>query len=655
MSVKVTELDYLRLLATEYPTILATSNAIVELNARLNLPKGTEHFVSDIHGEFEAFQHVLRNGSGSLRRKIREIFSALPETEQRELATLIYYPERKLSRIWPQLTHKDEWSRITLLRLVRLGQNVTSKYTRAHVRKFLPDDLALMLEELLYGRDQQNQAQQVYYESIIDTIIEIESARDFIVALADLIQKLSISRLHVIGDVYDRGPSADRIMDTLIEYHSVDVQWGNHDIVWMGAAAGSEACIANVVRIGLRYGQTDTLETGYGISLLPLISHALEAYSDDPCTAFIPKIVYEDEYTENEIRLIARMHKAITVIQLKLEAAIIQRRPHYRMEDRLLLDKIDHETNTICINDHVYIMLDMQFPTVDPDDPYRLTDGERLVIDRLHLSFANSKRLQRHVRFLYSHGGTYLVHNGNLLYHGCIPMNEDGSFQAFQVDGEEYRARSFMDRVDRLARQAYFGPDDSEEKRYGLDAMWYLWSGPQSPLFGKAKMATFERYFIAEEETHIEKRNAYYALRDEEYIADKILREFGLDPATGHIMNGHVPVKVKKGESPIKANGKLMVIDGGFAKAYQKQTGIAGYTLIYNSYGLLLAEHQPFESIQKAIDENLDMVPETRILETNKNRIMMRYTDEGREILKQIERLHALLNAYRSGAIKELV
>lgn len=647
-----TELDYLKLLARDYPSVAATSNAIVERSALLNLPKGTEHFVSDIHGEFEAFQHVLRNGSGSLRRKINELFAAIPQAERQELATLIYYPERKLSRIWPQLEDRDTWSQVTLLRLVRLGQDVSSKYTRGRVREFLPDEMAVLLEELLYGRDT-NAAQEMYYNSIIDTIIDINSARAFIIALAELIQQLSIARLHVIGDVYDRGPGAHRIMDTLMNYHTVDMQWGNHDIVWMGAAAGSEACIANVVRIALRYGQTDTLETGYGISLLPLVSFALEAYDEDSCEAFVPKIAYEAEYTENEIRLMARMHKAITVIQLKLEAAIIKRRPHYQMEDRLLLDKIDHQKGTVYVDGQDYAMLDMHFPTIEPAAPYRLTESERLVVERLRLSFANSRRLQRHVRFLYSHGGMYLVHNGNLLYHGCIAMNPDGSFQNFHVDGQDFHARAFMDRADRLARQAYFGSEDSDEKLSGMDAMWYLWSGPKSPLFGKAKMATFERYFIAEEETHVEERNPYYQLRDNEATARKILAEFGLDPNTGHIVNGHVPVKVKKGESPIKANGKLLVIDGGFAKAYQEKTGIAGYTLIYNSYGLLLAAHQPFESIQKAIDENADMVPKTEILERNDNRILVRYTDEGHEILQHIEHLHTLLGAYRNGLIKE--
>ncbi len=652
MAVRASELDYLRLLAREYPSIMATTNAIVELSALLDLPKGTEHFVSDIHGEFEAFQHVLRNGSGLLRRKINELFASIPEQERQELATLIYYPERKLSRIWPRLKDRAGWSRVTLLRLVKLGQEVSSKYTRAYVRAFLPDDMALMLEELLYGRDN-NAAQADYYNRIIATIIDIDGVKAFIIALAELIQQLAIAQLHVIGDVYDRGPGAHRIMDTLIKYHSVDIQWGNHDIVWMGAAAGSEACIANVVRIALRYGQTDTLETGYGISLLPLVSFALEAYGDDACEAFVPKIAYEKEYTENEIRLMARMHKAITIIQLKLEAAIIQRRPHYKMDDRLLLDKVNFDDGTISIDNTLYTMLDTNFPTVDPDAPYQLTDGERQLIDRLRLSFANSRRLQRHVRFLYSHGGMYLTHNGNLLYHGCIAMDENGDFQAFYVDGKAFYAREFMDRAERLARQAYFGTEDSAEKLYGMDAMWYLWSGPKSPLFGKAKMATFERYFIAEEETHREERNPYYRFRDDEATVDKILREFGLNPETGHIVNGHVPVKVKKGESPIKANGKLMVIDGGFAKAYQEKTGIAGYTLIYNSYGLLLAAHQPFESIQKAIDENADMVPQIQILERNDVRIRVRYTDKGRAISDQIEQLRALLQAYRSGLIKE--
>ena len=469
--------------------------------------------------------------------------------------------------------------------------------------------------------------------------------------MAKLIQRLAIARLHVIGDVYDRGPGAHLIMDKLVAYHSVDVQWGNHDILWMGAAAGSDACLANVIRICLRYANMETLENGYAVSLLPLASFAMETYADDPCELFYPKDSAE-EYTQNERQLMAKMHKAIAIIQFKLEAQIIQRRRQFVMEDRLLLDKVNFDKGTICLEGQEYPLLDAHFPTVDPQNPYELTEKEQLLLERLRLSFANSERLQRHVRFLYSKGSLYLIYNGNLLYHGCIAMKSDGSFASIRADGKTYRAKSFMDRLDRLARQAYFAADQ-EHKLYGLDAMWYLWSGPRSPLFGKEKMATFERYFIADPATHAEGKNAYYDLRDQPETAVKILREFGLDPQNARIINGHVPVQVKKGESPVKANGRLVVIDGGFSKAYQSKTGIAGYTLIHNSYGFLLASHAPFESTQKAIEEELDIYSKTEILEANYHRIRVRDTDEGRQIQAKIHQLDALLEAYREGVIKE--
>jgi fructose-1,6-bisphosphatase-3 len=550
------------------------------------------------------------------------------------------------------VSDKAEWYRTTLLRLIQLCRVVSSKYTRAKMEAFLPDDFADIIEELLSEQEHVKDKFE-YYQNIIKTIIATDSAKAFIVALAELIQCLAIARLHVIGDIYDRGPGAHLIMDTLMDYHTVDIQWGNHDILWMGAAAGSEACIANVIRICLRYTNLETLENGYGISLLPLASFALDTYSDDPCDQFWLKTSDSSEFTEQELRLMAQMHKAITIIQLKLEAQIIMRRPQYQMDERLLLDKVDYAQGTIRLNDTVYPLLDTYFPTIDPKRPYELTKQEKSVVERLKFSFANSKRLQQHVRFLYSKGSMYLVCNGNLLYHGCIAMNESGSFKAFKVGGQEYAAKAFMDRVDRLARQGYFATDDLVKKQYGLDAIWYLWSGEQSPLFGKEKMATFERYFIADKTTHEEKRNAYYDLRYQEKIARKILEEFGLDPETGHIINGHVPVRVKKGESPIKAGGKLLVIDGGFAKAYQQETGIAGYTLIFNSYGLLLASHHPFESTQKAIEEALDIDSKTEILETNDTRIRVRDTDQGQEIQQQIGDLQLLLKAYRAGLIKE--
>lgn len=644
-------LSFLELLAEQYPSIQAASMAIINMSAYLNLPKGTEHFISDVHGEYEAFSHVLKNGSGSIRRKIEEIFSnTLLAHEKRNFATLIYYPEQKLPLILKSIKNKDEWYRITLFRLIKLCRVVASKYTRTAVRTALPDDFAFVIEELLHEQEGLENKQE-YYQSIIDTIISTDRAKAFIVAMAKLIQRLAIARLHVIGDVYDRGPGAHIIMDKLLDYHAVDVQWGNHDILWMGAAAGSEACLANVIRICLRYGNMETLENGYAVSLLPLASFAMELYADDPCERFFPKETAE-EYTANELQLMSKMHKAITVIQLKLEAQIIQRRKQFVMNDRLLLHKIDFDKGTIRLDGQEHALLDTHFPTINPADPYALTEKEQLVLERLRLSFANSERLQRHVRFLYSKGSLYLIYNGNLLYHGCIAMKPDGSFASVRVDGKTYRAKGFMDRLDRLARQAYFA-SDPELKQYGMDVMWYLWSGDRSPLFGKEKMATFERYFLADPATHAEGKNAYYALRDKPETAVKILQEFGLDPKTARIINGHVPVQVKKGESPVKANGRLIVIDGGFSKAYQDKTGIAGYTLIHNSYGFLLASHAPFESTQKAIEEELDILSKTEILEANYHRIRVRDTDEGCQIQEKIHQLEALLEAYREGAIKE--
>ena len=652
MDIDEKELRYLRLLARQYPSIRAASTEIINLSAVLQLPKGTEHFLSDIHGEYEAFLHVLKNGSGSIKRKIDEIFSdTLMEQDKRHLATLIYYPEQKLPLILKEVEDEDEWYRITLFRLIKMGRVVSSKYTRARVREALPGDFAAIIEELLHEQES-SQNRQEYYNSIIDTIISTGRARAFIEAMAGLIQRLNIAQLHIIGDVYDRGPGGHIIMDTLMAYHAVDIQWGNHDIVWMGAAAGSEACIASVIRVCLRYSNVETLENGYAISLLPLASLAMDTYGDDPCHQFAPKITAGQEFTRNEVALMSRMHKAITIIQLKLEGQILMRRRHYRMEDRLLLDKIDYENGTICLDGREYSLIDSHFPTIDPDNPYALTEAEKNVVDRLKLSFSNSEKLQQHARFLFAKGSMYLVYNGNLLYHGCIPMNKDGSFRAFKVDGQEFKARAFMDRVERLARQGYFAADPVQ-KQYGLDAMWYLWSGSQSPLFGKDKMATFERTFIADAASHRETKDPYYDYRDREETARRILEEFGLNPDTGHIINGHVPVRVKRGESPVKAGGKLFVIDGGFSKAYQDKTGIAGYTLIYNSYGLLLASHQAFESTQKAIEEELDIHSSTQILETNFARIRVKDTDTGREIQRRIDELRHLLAAYRAGLIKE--
>ena len=646
-------LQYLKLLARQYPTIQAASTEIINLSAILNLPKGTEHFLSDIHGEYEAFLHVLKNGSGSIKRKIDETFSeSMLSKEKRSLATLIYYPEQKLASISNETANEEEWYKITLFRLIKMCRVVSSKYTRSKVRKALPDDFAYVIEELLHEQESIENRQE-YYKSIINTIISSGRARPFIMAMSKLIQRLAIDHLHIIGDVYDRGPGAHIIMDTLIDYHSVDIQWGNHDIVWMGAAAGSEACIANVIRVGLRYSNLTTLEDGYAISLLPLATFAMDVYGDDPCPQFVPKPSDEREFSSSEKDLMAKMHKAIAIIQLKLEAQVIMRQPTYQMEQRLLLDKIDYDKQTIELNGKTYPLNNSNFPTIDPKKPYDLTPEEQTVVDKLRLSFLNSERLQKHVRFLYSKGSMYLCYNGNLLYHGCILMNEDGSLQTVEYDGKTLGPKELLDRVERLARQGYFTDDNPKQKQDGMDMMWYLWCGEISPLFGKDKMATFERYFIDDKETHAEKKNPYYKFRDKEETACKILEAFDLNPDTAHIFNGHVPVKVKKGESPIKAGGKLLVIDGGFSKAYQTQTGIAGYTLVYNSYGLLLASHRPFDSTSKAIKEELDIHSKAQILEINYNRIRVKDTDLGRELQQQVDDLNALLEAYREGYIKE--
>jgi len=535
--------------------------------------------------------------------------------------------------------------------LVKVCKAVSSKYTRSKVRKALPDDFAYVIEELLHEESSGHNKLQ-YYKSIINTIISTERAIEFITAISEVIQRLAIDHLHIIGDIYDRGPGAHIIMDQLVKYHSIDVQWGNHDIVWMGAAAGSEVCMATVIRICLRYSNMATLQDGYAISLLPLATFTLDVYGDDPCTQFKPKFSDEREFSEYELDLMAKMHKSISIIQFKLEGRIIDRRPHYDMKDRLVLNMIDYEKGTICLDGKEYPLNDTNFPTIDPKNPYKLTEQEQFVVDNLKLSFANSDKLQRHVRFLYSKGSMYLTYNNNLLYHACIPMDDDGNFTVFRIDGETYTTRDFMDRLDRLARQAYFSTDP-EPKLYGLDLLWYLWTGPQSPLFGKDKMATFERYFVDDKETHREIKNPYHKFRDSQDTCHKILREFDLDPETGHIITGHIPVKAKKGENPVKAEGRMIVIDGGFSRAYRSQTGIAGYTLVYNSYGLMLASHYPFESTRTAIEEEIDIYSKGVVLETNYNRIRVKDTDNGRQLQQEIDALQRLLSAYQSGFIHE--
>lgn len=644
------ELRYLKSLSKQYPNIASASTEIINLQAILNLPKGTEHFMTDVHGEYEQFNHVLKNGSGSVRRKIDEEFgNTLSSKDKKSLATLIYYPKEKLEIVMQEEENIEDWYKITLYRLVQITKHVSSKYTRSKVRKALPKDFAYIIEELITEKAEV-QDKEGYYNEIVHTIIRIGRAPDFIVALSKLIQRLVIDHLHIVGDIYDRGPGPHIILHTLRHYHSVDVQWGNHDIVWMGAAAGSLACIANVVRMSARYGNLDTLEEGYGINLIPLATFALERYKN---TSEAFAIKYNTDYNTKDLGMDMKMHKAMAVIQFKLEGQIIKRRPEFMMEDRLLLDKINFEKGTVMVEGREYKMRDMDFPTIDPADPYELTPEETEVMERLRQAFTRCDKLQKDVRFLFSKGGLYKVYNSNLLYHGCVPLDEEGNFLKVNVFGKEYSGKALYDILDTYARRGYYASRESGDKAKGEDILWYIWTGPNSPVFGKDKMTTFERYFIEDKETHVETKNAYYRLYDNEEIVDKILREFGLDTTKSHIVNGHVPVERKKGESPIKCHGKLLVIDGGFSKAYQHKTGIAGYTLVANSYGMRLVSHEPFESTEAAIRKESDIFSDSIVVETALRRQCVADTDIGVELKESIHQLEELLDAYREGVLVE--
>ena len=642
------QLKYLKLLSDQFQNVQSASTEIINLEAIMNLPKGTEHFLSDIHGEYDTFSHVLANASGVVKRKIDEVFGrTLHKKDKNLLATLIYYPKEKLDLILKDENDPAEWYAITLQRLSMIARAAASKYTRSKVRKAMPPDFGYIIDELL---NESGENKEEYFEGIINTIIDIRRAEAFIIAFCKFIQRMLIDQLHIIGDIYDRGPYAEKVMDKLMNYHSVDIQWGNHDIVWMGAASGSLALIANVIRISLRYANLDTLEDAYGINMLPLATFAMEQYKDDDCDLFTTKAETEGSNYE----LIKKMHKAITIMQFKLESQIVKRNPHFNMDDRLLLDKIDFKKGTVNIAGKYHDLLDKNLPTVDPKDPFSLTDAEQKVMNKLRRNFINSRRLHQHIDFLYSHGSMYLTYNSNLLYHGCIPMNEDGSFESFEIEGKTYTGKVLCDNFERVARKGYFNRYSHKSDDSSLDYTWYLWCGSVSPLFGKKKMATFERQFVADKATHKEDRNAYYnlAFKNESYC-DVILREFNLEPKNSHIINGHVPVKVKKGESPIKANGKLFVIDGGMSIPYQSVTGVSGYTLIYNSYGLVLVEHHHFESAQKAIAEEKDIISKRINIEQNATRKRVRDTDIGNEIQLQIGDLKLLLAAFRKGLIKE--
>ncbi len=641
------KLKFLNLLAEKYPNIMAASSEIINLEAILNLPKGTEHFLSDIHGEYETFKHILSNGSGVIRRRLDDLYGeALTNKEKKQLSTLIYYPHLMLEKLSRKQKLTDEWYRTTLTRIIELARYISSKYTRSKVRKSMPKYFEYIIDELLNINDHLKNKKE-YFDSILETIIEIEKADEFIISLSKLIQRLAVDHLHIVGDIYDRGPDPDKVMDELMKHHSVDIQWGNHDVVWMGAAAGIPVYMAIVLRISARYNTLDTIEESYGINLYPLYEFANEIYKDDPCKEFIVKT--GGEISSKMAKTLKRVHKAISIIQFKLEGQIIKQNPQFGMDDRILLDVIDYKNGEISCGAKSLKLLDNNFPTIDPDDPLKLTEEEMEVMERLRNSFTKSEKLQRHVNFLFSNGSMYLNYNGLLLYHGAIPLDKEGNFASLKIEGKDYTGKALLDKFDQMARRAYYQRRDSVAQHY----LWYLWCGPESPLYGKKKMATFERYFLEDKETHREDRNPYFDHRDNEAIMEKILEEFGLNPKRGHIVNGHVPVKVNKGESPLKANGKLIVIDGGMSKAYQSVTGIAGYTLIYNSYGLVLVAHQPFESKRKAVKSEMDISSSYEFLAKAPKRKQVADTDNGAKIKQNIYDIRMLLAAFMGGYIKE--
>lgn len=645
---------YLELLAQSFPTVAQASTEIINLEAILHLPKGTEHFLADIHGEHQAFMHVLKNASGNIKRKVNELFSnELSAQEQRDFCTLIYYPEQKLDILKSQENDLNRWYHSTIEKLVAVCREVSSKYTRSKVRKALPEEFSYIIQELMHeNSNEKNKAD--YVQVIIDTIISTGCADDFIIALSNVIQRLVIDRLHILGDIYDRGPGAHIIMDTLRKYHDWDIQWGNHDILWMGASVGNIACVCNVIRLSLRYANMTTLEDGYGISIMPLATFAIDTYKDDPCAEFIPKVIGKKAEDEKIMRLTAQMHKAISIIQFKAEAQIISRHPEWKMENRLLLDNIDYDKGTIMLDGTEYALRSNNFPTIDPANPNMFTPEEELLINKLCHSFKVSEKLQKHMRMLLRHGSMYAIFNSNLLYHAAVPLNEDGSPRAIKISAtQRFSGRALFDAIDRIIRAAFQRETEPEEKQFSKDYFLYLWCGQESPLFNKSKMATFERYFIEEKSTHKEEKGNYFKMRESEEVADIILDAFNVRGQNRHIINGHVPVHVANGENPIKAGGKLMVIDGGFSQPYHEETGIAGYTLVYHSRGFQLVQHEPFTSTEEAIQKGTDIKSTTQIVEMSSHRMLVADTDIGRELRQQVNDLKELLYAYRSGWIKE--
>ncbi|MBQ8705992.1 MAG: fructose-1,6-bisphosphatase [Paludibacteraceae bacterium] len=648
------DMNYLQLLSNSFPTIAAASTEIINLEAILNLPKGTEHFLADLHGESEAFLHVLKNASGNIKRKVTELFAGdIRDKERKELCTLIYYPEQKIELIKAAEPDIEDWYHITIHRLVAVCRDVSSKYSRSKVRKSLPEDFGYIIEELLHERtDDSDKA--AYVSVIVDTIISTGRADDFIIALCNVIQRLAIDQLHILGDIYDRGPGAHIILDTMRQYHSWDIQWGNHDILWMGACAGNDACICNVLRLSLRYANLATLEEGYGINLVPLATFAMETYGDDPCEEFIPRLLKDNTLDEKNMRLTAQMHKAITVIQFKTEAQIFKRRPEWMMEERCLLDTINYEKGICHLDGKDYKMLSCHFPTVNPANPCQLTPEEEQLMQKLHHSFRVCEKLHKHIKMLLSHGCMYNVSNHNLLFHASCPLNADGSLKEVTLyQGKKYSGIDLMHNIGMIIRSAFTTDTDAELRQYAKDYFLYLWCGKDSPLFDKSKMATFERYFLSDKNTYKEEKGYYFQLRDSEEICDRILDAFGVKGPNRHIINGHVPVHASKGENPIKANGKLMVIDGGFSEAYHKETGIAGYTLVYHSRGFQLVQHEPFTSAADAIQKGTDIKSTTQLVELSTHRMLVADTDKGDELRSQIEDLRQLLYAYRHGILKE--
>lgn len=641
---------YLKLLSKEYKNITEVSEEIINLKAILNLPKGTEVFLSDIHGEYAPFTHILNNGAGIIRSKIDEIFeNQTTEKERNMLATLIYYPEEKLKIIKEETKENlDEWYTITLYRLVEVARKVSSKYTRSKVRKAIKNEFAYIIDELLHAQINSEKDKVYYYKQIIKTIIELGQADSFIIAISELIKQMAVDHLHVIGDIFDRGRYPNLVIEKLMNFHSLDIQWGNHDILWMGATLGNQACIATVVRNSARYNNIGTLEDAYGINIRPLSTFAQEAYKNDNCEKFLPKEFDYNKYDNSDRKLIAKIHKAITIIQFKLEGQMIKKHPEYNLNDRLLLDKMDLKKGFVLIDGKKYEINDTNFPTINQENPYELTSKEKEVIDRLTESFIHSPSLNNHINFLFSKGEMYTVFNNNLLFHGCIPMNEDGTFKKVQFLGKELAGKAYFDEINEAVNKAYMTKQEEL-----IDIMWFLWLSPESPFFGKDKMATFESYFVKDAKAHKENKNPYYTLSEDEKYCNKILKEFGLEDEDSRIVNGHIPVKVKDGESPIKANGKLLIIDGGFAKSFREKTGNAGYVLTYNSNGLLLSQTKPFESVSKAIIEEKDIISEIIVKKNGVVRKTVGDTDIGTKLKGEIEDLMELLNAYKNGEIKE--